>query len=72
MTFKQAFPQADVPPIRACPACYPQRPMVIKTVECTLFGKSRKIVFECPACGAIEPIDPTHRDPNGSPMEAAR
>jgi RNase P subunit RPR2 len=44
---------ADVT-MKMCPTCYPQRPMVIKSVVTSLLGKPREIVFQCPSCGAID------------------
>jgi uncharacterized Zn finger protein len=44
------------PPIEYCPICYPQRPMVIKTVETTLRARPERFIFECPACGAVKQV----------------
>lgn len=66
-----SIPPAAGPPIMTCPTCYPQRPMVIKTVKGALRGKFRKIVFECSVCGAsVELRLPSADDPSvASPKE---
>jgi hypothetical protein len=66
----EMFASATGPPIMLCPSCYPQRPMVIKTVAMSLLGRSRKVVFECTLCGASVETTPTFaRDPAASPRE---
>jgi uncharacterized Zn finger protein len=57
-------PTADVT-IEYCPICYPQRPMVIKTVETTLRARPERFIFECPACGAVKQVPaPLLREPS--------
>ena len=58
------------PPILNCPHCYPPRPMVIKTVICSL-RRVQTIVFTCTECGASLEMPKPSNHPKPSKPEVA-
>ena len=73
MTFGDAsFASGKDLPIMSCPACYPPRPMVIKTIKGSLRGKTQTVVFECAVCGATVNAAPHIDDPADLSLKPAR